>query len=72
MAIKATNTVTGVTKEFSPLEWQLMQDWAVNPWQKVPASPPKEANAAAKKAKSAAKKAKSGEIEINSEKDIQI
>lgn len=61
MAIRATNTKTGVTKDFSPLEWELMRDWKTSDWQKVPAEAPKEAVKAAGKAK-----------EIHSEKDITL
>lgn len=47
---RATNTQTGVTRDFSPYEWSLMQDWHNSPWQKLPAKAPKEAVKAAEKA----------------------
>ena len=48
--ITAHNKITGVTKEFSPYEWSLMQDWPNSPWSKINAKAPDEATKAAKAA----------------------
>ena len=48
--ITAHNKKTGVTKEFSVLEWDLMSHWPNNDWSKISAPAPKDATKAAKKA----------------------